>query len=362
VKILVWQWYRRGGPPRFAALLTEALRKLPDMMVILSLSNDPNAAQAALPISADLPVTTYHNLTSLIRSLLKSRSTIDYLLERVRAFQPDLAICAQPHMLDMMMAFVLQRLGVPFVVLVHDADTHPGDGLPLQMWLQRKLCARAVAVGALSEHVGKRLLEQRVVGEARPLLKLHHPPVVYAMPNQSSADNNQLRLLVFGRLLPYKGLDLLVEALIAIGPSDHMVVRVVGSGPETPILDRLRAMDGVTVENRWVADEEIGSVLAWSNALVLPYREASQSGVAAAALAAGRHVLATRVGGLAEQLAGDSRAILCEPTAASLSDGLRLLMERIKDQPLTPKDAAGEWQAMAAALLRGLPLTRNYRA
>ena len=46
------------------------------------------------------------------------------------------------------------------------------------------------------------------------------------------------------------------------------------------------------------ADDEIGAIIAWSDALVLPYREASQSGAAAAAIAARRFVVATRVGSL----------------------------------------------------------------
>jgi glycosyltransferase involved in cell wall biosynthesis len=90
----------------------------------------------------------------------------------------------------------------------------------------------------------------------------------------------------------------------------------------------LQALPGVTVENRWVLEDEVGDLLGWSDALVLPYREASQSGVAAAALAAGRRVLATRVGGLEEQLAGAPGAILCEPDAESLLAGLRRLLDR----------------------------------
>ena len=42
-------------------------------------------------------------------------------------------------------------------------------------------------------------------------------------------------------------------------------------------------MPGVTVERRWFGDEELPDLLGWADALVLPYREASQSGVAALA-------------------------------------------------------------------------------
>ena len=42
------------------------------------------------------------------------------LVRRVRELRPDLAICAQPGPLDLLMAAALRRLHVPFVVVVHD--------------------------------------------------------------------------------------------------------------------------------------------------------------------------------------------------------------------------------------------------
>jgi len=105
------------------------------------------------------------------------------------------------------------------------------------------------------------------------------------------------------------------------------------------------------VENRWVPEAELADLLAWSDALVLPYREASQSGVAAAALAAGRPVIATRVGGLREQLSGAPQAVLCEPEAASLSRAIRLWLEA--PAQIAPQvDASAAWRQAASALLQ----------
>src|SRR5262249_34136654 len=67
--------------------------------------------------------------------------------------------------------------------------------------------------------------------------------------------------------------------------------------------------------------------IAWADALVLSHREASQSGAAAAAITAGRWVVATRVGGIAEQLEGEHLARMCEPSGAALSEALRSLIE-----------------------------------
>jgi glycosyltransferase involved in cell wall biosynthesis len=263
------------------------------------------------------------------------------------------------------MAAALRWLGIPFFVLVHDADVHPGDGFPMQMWLQRSLCRQANTVAALTAHVGDRLLRQKLAGTpGRPLVRLRHPPMHYAFAEhrdpatvpepqpQPSHERGTLRLLLFGRLLPYKGLDLFAASLAILQLSTELRVRVVGSGPESHALSVLRKLPGVSVENQWVPEAEVGALFSWADAVVLPYREASQSGVAAVALAAHRYVVATNVGGLAEQLSGESLAILCEPDAVSFAAGLRLVLDRQRSvQPTPVRDAPDGWREIGRSLL-----------
>jgi glycosyltransferase involved in cell wall biosynthesis len=255
-----------------------------------------------------------------------------------------------PGPLDVLMAIALRLLGTRLVVVVHDADTHPGDGFPLQMALQRLLCRCAGGLAVLSQHVGTQLRQQGLAGTGRrALIPFEHPPFTFDMPVGERAEGPP-RLLCFGRLLPYKGLDLLADALASLPAETEIAVRIVGSGPESPALNALRGCRGVTVENRWVPETEIGTLLAWSDALILPYREASQSGVVAAALAAGRPVIATRVGGLREQVADAPQAVLCEPDAGSLARAIGLWLEA-PAQVTPPTDAAAAWRDTSSKLL-----------
>jgi glycosyltransferase involved in cell wall biosynthesis len=256
-----------------------------------------------------------------------------------------------PAPLDALMASALRRARVPYAVVVHDADLHPGDIHAWQMVLQRRLARRADAVVALSRHVGERL---QALGVAQPgrLVLTELPPLAYgAPPAPPRAHGGPLRLLCFGRLLPYKGLDLLAEAMAALGPRDDLELRVVGSGPESPVLDQLRALPGVAVENRWVPEGEVAAILAWADALVLPYREASQSGVAAAAIAARRWVVATKVGGITEQLQGVPMARLVSPAAGPLAAALAALAAEAVPEAAP---AADRWPEVVAALVRDL--------
>ncbi len=207
---------------------------------------------------------------------------------------------------------------------------------------------------ALSRHVADRLAQQGAVA-GRALLMASLPPFVFGpLPPPPLSHGGRLRLLCFGRLLPYKGLDLLADALSAPGLEHRLAVRVVGQGPSSPELSRLAATPGVSVENRWVPEHEVSDLIAWADAVILPYREASQSGVAAAAIAARRWVVATRVGGLVEQFRGEAGAVMCGADPAELRRAIETLLEDPPPLPRCAFDPRSAWSGEAARLLHGI--------
>ena len=325
MRILVWQWGRFGAGPRIAVDFAAAFNAVPGVEALLSLSRQSEIMQAGAPPPCDLPIDTYQGVRGYLRRIMEGPALVAHLRAELRRLAPDIALCAMPGPLDLAMQQALARAGIAMAVVVHDADPHPGDGYPLQMTLQRMLVKRADAIVALSEHVAGRLRGQGLIG-GRALIRgvLPQPPIVGLAPVR--AHGGPFRLLSFGRLLAYKGLDLLAEALGTVLPETDMVVRVVGQGPASTALSALSQLPRVSVENRWVPEAEIPALLGWADGVVLSHREASQSGVAAAALAARRFLVATRVGGLAEQAGEDPAAILCEVSAAGLAAGLRRML------------------------------------
>ena len=356
MRLLVWQWGRRGAGPRFAVELAAALGAVSGVTPFLSLSRQAEIMQGGLA-QCDMPVDTYRGLLGWAARLASAPLAALPLARQLRALRLDAALCAMPGPLDLLMAAALRRAGVPYAVVVHDADLHPGEILRMQAMFQRRLLRKAGALVALSSHVADRLTQQGLA-TTRPLLRAALTPFAFGPPPPPPRSHGgKLRLLSFGRLLPYKGLDLLQAALATLGPG-ALEVRVVGLGPESATLAALRTLPNVTVENRWVPETEVGALLAWSDALVLSHREASQSGVAAAAIAARRWVVATRVGGLAEQLQGEPLARLCDPAAEPLAAAIASLLTRPPDSAGPPENTAGPAAAglvQQIAMAFGLP-------
>lgn len=360
MKVLVWQWGRRGAGPLLAVVIARELARLDGIEPMLSLSTMAELLGSPHPPVNHLPIRTYRSIPQFARRLLAAPWLVPRLAAQLRAAQVDVALCAMPAPFDIVMAAALRRAAIPFAVMVHDAQRHPGDGFPLQMTLQRALLRQAGTLFALTRHVADQLRAQ-AHRHGQPITLATHPPFAFnPAPPHVRAHGGRMRLLTFGRLMPYKGLDLLADAMQRLPDPAAFELRVVGAGPESPDLDRLRALPGVTVENRWVPEVELGHLLGWADAVVLTHREASQSGVAAAAAVAGRWIVATRVGGLAEQLQAEPLAILCDPDAASIAAALATLPGR-EAPPHLPRPGWPSAITLAGDLRKLHDAARNLR-
>lgn len=345
--VLVWQWGKRGAGPRIAVDLANGLTALPDVSVRLCLSEDAEILHSHHAPQDALVFKTYRSAFGLLGRFLQAPLIISKLFLSMLQDKPDIAICAMPAPLDVLMAHALRRAGVKVVTIVHDARAHPGDGYPLQMFLQKALISQSSFLVTFSQHVAT-VLSGDTVCRGKPVVSLSHPPFVGTEAPPPFSHGGKPRLLMFGRLLPYKGLDLLADAL----PQLEMRVdcRVIGKGPQSPELLQLSGMRDVIVENRWVPEDELSRLIAWADVLLLPYREASQSGVGAMAVAGGRYVMATNVGGLSEQFSGHAQAMLCEPDSMSIAIAIAQLLNA--PPPIAPvPDSAKAWQALGQKIL-----------
>lgn len=194
----------------------------------------------------------------------------------------------------------------PLVTTVHDVETHPGDretGV-LPDWSTRLIVRQSHHVVVHGEALRVRAAER--FGRADDSVHvLGHPTIRrYADLAQErglarrSADG--LNLLLFGRVYAYKGLEHLVRAEGLLGdrvPGLRLVIA--GRGDDAHALSGLMGDPGrYEVVNRFIPDEEVAQRFLDADVVVLPYVEASQSGVLTVAAAFGKPVIVTDVGEL----------------------------------------------------------------
>lgn len=133
-RVLVWQWGRRGSPPRLAAAVAQGLQA-EGARVTLSLANGAELLTLSDAPRNDLPMSTYVGPLGWVGQMALTVPRGRVLARRIAPLRPDAAICVMPGPMDLTMATALQRLGVRFAAIVHDASPHPGDALPGQFAL-----------------------------------------------------------------------------------------------------------------------------------------------------------------------------------------------------------------------------------
>jgi glycosyltransferase involved in cell wall biosynthesis len=136
-------------------------------------------------------------------------------------------------------------------------------------------------------------------------------------------------LLAFGHARSYKGLPDLLAALRYLPDVSLDVVGRIEDGERSLRLlaRRLSVGDRVTFDDRYVPDAELRDVFARADAVVVPYRRASQSGVVQLAYAFGRPVVATDVGGLGAVVTeGTTGALVAPRNPAELAAGIRRVL------------------------------------
>jgi glycosyltransferase involved in cell wall biosynthesis len=184
--------------------------------------------------------------------------------------------------------------GYRTVLTVHDPLGHPGAPAltrgatwVFESWFRR--AERFVVHGhALVEELAP------IVGRARIVVIPHGvSPRSEALPRPKS-----LSVLLFGRLEQYKGVEVLVEAMRLVWrqrPEVRLVVA--GAGEAAALVPDDRRISLVA---RYISEQEVETLLAEASLVVLPYTQASQSGVGLLAIAAGVPVVVSDLGALPE--------------------------------------------------------------
>jgi glycosyltransferase involved in cell wall biosynthesis len=359
VRLLLWYWGRRGAGGQLTLALAAALARRGDVAVALSLSAqaDLHAQTLALGLPVDT-VRTYASTAGFVAGFARVPGLARALVRQARDFRADAVVSVMTHLWTPLVAPALRRAGLRFVPMVHDAEPHPGDAGALWEWrLARELDAADSAI-VFSDSVGRGLHRRR---PALPLHRLALGALLPAGAPAPRAPGDGPLFVNLGRMRAYKGIDLLRDAWAIFAPR-HPAARllVAGEGDIEALAPGLSALPGVRVEPRWLSEAEMARLVAGADAVVLPYREASQSGVAPLAHGMGVPVVATPVGGLAEQVHDGVDGVLARDlTPAAVAAAL----EAVADPARRAALAAGarrtgarlnDWDGMAAALVAAL--------
>jgi glycosyltransferase involved in cell wall biosynthesis len=222
------------------------------------------------------------------------------VLRRIKCFRPDVVHLQQGHLWFNWFLPLLRRY--PLVVTVHDPRFHTGD---------RESQKTPQAVMDFGFHRAAHLIAHCAHTRDVLISTCRIAPDIVTIvphlkandgPDQPTAEDDGSTVLFFGRIWEYKGLEYLIRAeplITARVPAARIVIA--GQGEDFQRYRRLMVHpDRFVVHNEYVSHERRGELFRQASVVVLPYIDASQSGVIPVAYTFMKPVVATTVGGLPE--------------------------------------------------------------
>jgi glycosyltransferase involved in cell wall biosynthesis len=233
-----------------------------------------------------------------------------------------------------LLAAVARAVGARVVIEFHEVQ----DTGELRVPLARAYTDRALA-GLLRQAAGfivhsghdRDALAAAYDLSGRPVTVVGHGPFDQHRAPRVAGEDGVCRLLFFGTIRPYKGLEHLVAAFDRLTSAEvaGYSLTVVGEtweGWTAPLelIAASRHRDRITLVNRYVSDDEVTDCFARADVVVLPYLRSSASGPLHIAMSNGLPVVVTPVGGLAEAVADYPGALTVPPAdVPALTDALR---------------------------------------
>jgi glycosyltransferase involved in cell wall biosynthesis len=316
---------------------------------------------------------TYHAISRLVPLYVSGRRSlwqaVWFGLACLRMVRYDFDILEADH-IPFLQVLVLRVVATlkrrPFVVTWHEVwgreywQEYLGRA-GIAAWLIEALAMRLPdQIIAASPQTAQRL--RAVLGERRAISVAPNgidlDAVAGVLPDTSKTD-----LVVVGRLMPHKRVDMLLEAVAALNAEGQRVTcRVIGNGPERDALHEKAQSLGISgvVDFRHdvSAQEDVFRLLKAARVCVFPTAREGFGIAVLEALACGVPVITTSApDNLARHLVERSaRGVVCDPSAMSLVAAVRKVLAEADTGPGTPDPWLAEygWDAMADRVAEAL--------
>lgn len=311
IHMLMAYWGRHGAGVHYTALLAREFIKSPALNLFLSCSQQADHYANLVSITPNrIDINTFETMVGFIAgSITRLPGMCIRLALYLRKHKIRIIFIPMFHMWCPALLILGRMMGCRVYFTVHDAERRDGMSR-VEIFLNEFMIRHSHFCIVLSGSVA-RLVHQLGVKEnciiQSTLGSLTTPDYnVTRTSVQAPRRLNKklpLRLLFYGRLLPYKGIDILLEAYTRFIKSyKNVQLSIYGAGYLQSYTALLARCPNLIIKNRWIDDSEIPSMLQNSDILLLPYRQASQSGIVALAAYFGVPVICTDVGSLAEQV------------------------------------------------------------
>ncbi|MEW6381813.1 MAG: glycosyltransferase family 4 protein [bacterium] len=228
-----------------------------------------------------------------------------------------------PHLIHYSTGCIIEVMTAAFfnldikakILTIHDPSPHNEANQPplkrinnLIYFLIRKSCLRRVPY--FHVNAGSHIAEAQAafnISESRIFATHMVSNIVedfFSHPTRpaelDSLKSGTIRILFFGRIRPYKGVEYLIRAVEMLSARFPDRIQLILAGEGRLYFDYSSVKDKLVLINRYIGNSEVSPIFTASDFVVLPYTNATQTGVISLAYFHAKPVIGTRVGGIPE--------------------------------------------------------------
>lgn len=342
--VLVNYTGRNGAGPIFAYEMTRGLLKNGVKVVAIISKGIENLADwQELKLDKLVVISTYSTKVNCIKN------TLLFPFRQKRAIKKQLAGYSFDAIYLPMMSFWARRINrlfphVPTYETLHDPKPHLGEKWYLKGYSPTKSTKRIIVLSKqFTDYVENKY--------HKPVLWIPHGRFGYYKEKYFTAyqPSNTINYLFFGRLEEYKGLKVLAQAFKkASSAMENYTLTIAGPGNWEAYAPYFDGIPNVTVINRWFDPASINMLYAKENTVtVLPYIDASQSGVIPIAQEYDSPIIASDTGGLREQIQdGVTGMLFASGDSDALAERIRQVYENFTQAKSLAQEAAARLEAL----------------
>lgn len=275
-------------------------------------------------------IPTYKNKKDFVFKSLDIKLFYDLIIS-IKRYHPNYIFSTMVHPWHNFIFAILGK-SIKRIKIIHDVQPHKGEDsfiYRILNWGDIRIADFWIVLTSLAK---KQLIEKGIESEKICIIP-HANFGGYASDSIVLSTNIVYKIAFIGRINKYKGVDILLKAfydVLHFLPNLKLIIAGSGDCSEyMPLITRLG--DSLDLQNRWIADEEIPLIIEKVDFVVLPYIEATQSGVIPLSFAFGKTVIATNVGGIPEQVP-QSVGVLVPPCDSSALGNAILNMYKCSDK------------------------------
>ena len=217
---------------------------------------------------------------------------------------------------------------------LHEVTSHEADTPLSTKWILKLLIKNSTPIIFNSEISKERFLDFKATATGNNYAKdnlivirfgLYESFLCFKDESMRKPNDSKLKILNFGRIVPSKGINLLIDAVKVLQETYSIHLTVAGDGDPYFNFDGIESYRFI---NRFISNEEIVNLIEECDIVVLPYISASQSGIPMTVYCFNKPIIASNVGGFKEVIENLKTGILVDNlNVQSFTSAIKMVLE-----------------------------------